>query len=129
MVLETALEKDRDRRYQTALDFAEDLRRVRQREPIVARPVGPIVRLRRWAQRNPGARRRDGALVFLLLAGGLVVTTSLLGVYWAERKAKTDALEEQTKIAAYLKIERDAKEAALRNSEGLRLAQESHGVR
>ena len=32
VVLETALEKDRDRRYQTALDFAEDLRRVRMHE-------------------------------------------------------------------------------------------------
>ena len=32
-MLETALEKDRARRYATALDFAEDLRRVREYEP------------------------------------------------------------------------------------------------
>ncbi|MGH9362366.1 MAG: serine/threonine-protein kinase, partial [Thermoanaerobaculia bacterium] len=36
VVLETALEKNVDRRYQTALDFAEDLRRVRAFEPIRA---------------------------------------------------------------------------------------------
>ena len=59
VVVETALEKDRDRRYQTALDLAEELRRVRMHEPILAKPVGPLVRLQRWAQRNPGSRRRS----------------------------------------------------------------------
>ena len=53
VVLETAMEKDRDRRYGTALELAEELRRVRQYEPIQARPAGPILRLRRWTQRNP----------------------------------------------------------------------------
>jgi len=63
-VLEVALDKDRDRRYQTALDFAEDLRRVRALEPVVAREAGPSHRLRRWAQREPA----KAALVGVLLA-------------------------------------------------------------
>jgi len=41
-VLEVALEKDRDRRYQTAADFADDLARVRRNEPIHARPPGSV---------------------------------------------------------------------------------------
>jgi serine/threonine protein kinase len=53
VVLETALAKDRDKRYQTALELAEELRRVRCYEPIVAKPAGPWTRLRRWSQRNP----------------------------------------------------------------------------
>jgi WD40 repeat protein len=53
VVLETAMEKDRNRRYQTAHDLAEDLRRVRMLEAIRARPMGRLLRLRRWAQRHP----------------------------------------------------------------------------
>ena len=45
--------KDRDHRYQTALDFAEDLARWRSGEPIHARAVGPVGRLYRWARREP----------------------------------------------------------------------------
>src|SRR6185436_7045507 len=52
VVLETALEKDVGRRYATALELAEELRRVREYEPIRARPAGPLLRLRRWSRRN-----------------------------------------------------------------------------
>ena len=52
-VLATAMEKDVDHRYQTALDLAEELRRVREREPILARPPGIATRGARWTQRNP----------------------------------------------------------------------------
>jgi protein kinase-like protein len=78
IVVATAIEKDRDRRYRTALDLAEELRRVRMHEPIVAKPVGPFVRLARWAQRNPGLATALGGL-FAVLAAGLVVSILLLG--------------------------------------------------
>jgi len=65
-----ALEKDRHRRYQSALDLAEDLRRVRAREPIRARPIPAWLRGLRWAQRHPAAAT-SLASSFLLLAGGL----------------------------------------------------------
>jgi formylglycine-generating enzyme required for sulfatase activity len=74
IVLETAMEKDRDRRYQTAHDLAEELRRVREHEPITARPAGPVIKLRRWAQRNP-AVATAAALIFVFLVGGLALTT------------------------------------------------------
>ena len=54
VVLETALDRDPDRRYQSAAAFAEDLARVRLREPIAARPAGGLLRFLRWTQRNPG---------------------------------------------------------------------------
>ena len=38
----------------TALDFAEDLRRIRLREPILAVPPSLALRTLRWAQRHPG---------------------------------------------------------------------------
>jgi serine/threonine protein kinase/WD40 repeat protein len=54
VVVATAIEHQPARRYATALEFAEDLRRIREYEPIRARRVGWTVRLRRWSQRHPG---------------------------------------------------------------------------
>jgi serine/threonine protein kinase len=48
-----ALEKDPDRRYQTAGAMAEDLRRYINRFAISARRVGPVQRLVKWARRRP----------------------------------------------------------------------------
>ena len=77
VVLETALDRDRDRRYATALDFAEDLRRVRCFEPITARPAGPITKLARWCRRSPALAIAVFGL-FLVLTAGLVVAVLLL---------------------------------------------------
>ena len=71
-MLGCALEVDRARRYQTAFDFAEDLRRVRAFEPIRARPVGPLIHVARWARRNPALASAVGAF-FLLLVAALVL--------------------------------------------------------
>jgi tetratricopeptide (TPR) repeat protein/predicted Ser/Thr protein kinase len=72
VVLDTALEKDPDRRYQTALDLAEDLCAVRESRPIAARPVGPLTRAARWAVREPRqAALVAGVLSALVLAAGL----------------------------------------------------------
>ena len=65
VVLETAMAKNRDDRYQTALELAEDLRRIREIEPITAKPAGAIKRVTRWAQRNPALA---AALVIIFLA-------------------------------------------------------------
>tara|TARA_R110002072_G_scaffold107517_2_gene233871 strand:+ start:11444 stop:14875 length:3432 start_codon:yes stop_codon:yes gene_type:complete len=73
VVVLTALDKDRDRRYQTALEFAEDLRRVRQFEPIAARPVSPAGRLWRWARRHP-AIAASVAFAMLSLTVGLTLS-------------------------------------------------------
>ncbi len=77
-VLATALEKLPRHRYATALDLAEDLRRVREREPIRARPAGTWLRLARWSQRNPRLAAASGGLVAVLVLG-LAVTSVLLG--------------------------------------------------
>ncbi len=47
------LEKDRNKRYASALDLADDLRRFRQFQPIAARPLGALGRFARWCRRNP----------------------------------------------------------------------------
>ena len=62
VILATAMERDRARRYPSALAFAEDLRRIREFEPIQARPAGPWLRLRRWCRREPATAITVAAL-------------------------------------------------------------------
>jgi serine/threonine protein kinase len=50
-----AMAKSPARRYAAAGELADDLRRYLAREPIRARPVGTIERLRHWCRRNPVA--------------------------------------------------------------------------
>ena len=91
VVVTTAIDRDPARRYRTAQDFAEDLRRVREREPIRARPAGPWLRARRWAERSPVSAAALASVV-LALATGLTTTLMLLGQARAERDAKERAL-------------------------------------
>jgi len=66
------LEIDRDRRYGTAFELAEDLRRYLAGEPILARPAGLFYRIRRRARRHPALTAAALTLFFaLLFAGGL----------------------------------------------------------
>jgi tRNA A-37 threonylcarbamoyl transferase component Bud32 len=61
------LEKEPARRYATARDLADDLERFRAGEPIVARPLGPLGRLLRWAGRQPAFATTLIALVIFYL--------------------------------------------------------------
>jgi serine/threonine protein kinase/WD40 repeat protein len=66
-----ALHKDPSGRYQTAKEFADDLRRWLGLEPTAARPAQAPRRAWLWARRNPGWA---AATTFLILASGLVIT-------------------------------------------------------
>jgi formylglycine-generating enzyme required for sulfatase activity/tRNA A-37 threonylcarbamoyl transferase component Bud32 len=85
VVVTTALAKEQDRRYQTTLDLAADLRAVREARPVRARPAGPWLRCRRWSRRNPALAAIMVALV-LTLAGGLAAT----GVFLAQTLASLE---------------------------------------
>lgn len=62
------LEKEPAKRYGSALELADELRRFRTHEPIKRRPVGAAGKVVRWSRRNP-------ALAF---AGGLTVAALLI---------------------------------------------------
>src|SRR6516225_8372250 len=55
------LQKEPERRYGSAQALAEDLGRWLRHEPILARPIGTIERLKKWTRRNP----RTAILVLL----------------------------------------------------------------
>ncbi len=64
------LEKDPERRYPNAHELALDLQRLLRHEPIKARPIGSMERLRRWARRRPAAAAL--ALASVVALGALV---------------------------------------------------------
>ncbi|NOS71935.1 MAG: serine/threonine protein kinase, partial [Verrucomicrobia bacterium] len=62
------LQKEPQRRYATAQELAEDLDHLLHDKPILARPVGRIGRLWRWARRNRALATTGAAVILLLLA-------------------------------------------------------------
>jgi tetratricopeptide (TPR) repeat protein len=60
-----AMEKDPDRRYQSAGELAEDLRRYVNRFAIAARRAGPVQRVVKWVRRRPALA---GAVATAILA-------------------------------------------------------------
>ena len=81
IVVATALEKEPNRRYSSAGSLADELGRLRRREPILARPAGVLLRLRRWSQRHP-------ALATMLTLTLLLLSTWLM---LAIRQARIEA--------------------------------------
>lgn len=94
VVTETALEPSLDRRYGTAFEFAEDLRRVCEYEPIQAASAGPWLRLRRWCRREPAWAAAIGGTAMALVLG-LVASLYALGQKAEALEAKGVALEEK----------------------------------
>ncbi|MBM4061153.1 MAG: serine/threonine protein kinase [Planctomycetes bacterium] len=74
VVVRTAIDKDPDRRYRTALAFAEDLRRARLAQPIAASPPSLWRRLALWSKRNPLAA---AMLALLAISQGAIVALAL----------------------------------------------------
>ena len=84
-----ALEKDPERRYQSAAELAADIRHHLNHEPIVARPAGTAYQFSKFARRNK-ALVAGVATAFVVLLGGIVVTT------WQWREARHQADQART---------------------------------
>jgi len=68
-VVMKALEKDRDRRYDSASSLADDVKRFLSDEPVVARPPSASYRLRKFARKNRVIVTSGIVMVLLLIAG------------------------------------------------------------
>jgi tetratricopeptide (TPR) repeat protein len=88
-----AMEKDRDKRYQTAGEFARDLRRFAEGAAIRARPIGVAGRTWRRVKRH----RVRAALVATIL---LVVAAGALLAIEAARQARRQAEFEYAKLCS-----------------------------
>src|SRR5262245_28579059 len=75
-----AMAKAPGRRYASAQEMADDLRRFRAGEPIQARPVGQVERLGLWCRRKPALATATGLALAALLA------VSAVSAGWAVRE-------------------------------------------
>lgn len=84
-VIHKALEFEPTRRYASASEFADDLQRVLELQPVLARPPGPVGRLVRFVRRN-----RRTALA-ALVAGAATALLSLVVVLGGRRSGENFA--------------------------------------
>ena len=95
-VVMKCLEKQRDRRYETANGLAREIQRYLANEPVEARPPHAGYRLRKFISRHKGQVLAAG-LVLLTLFGGIVGTTwGLFRADAARRVARDEAIKAET---------------------------------
>ncbi len=78
-----ALEKDKKDRYPNALEMAQDLARLLEDAPIVAKPPSTGVKAKRWAGRHPALAGTAAAIVVLGMAavGQWYVKSGVVTIY------------------------------------------------
>jgi serine/threonine protein kinase len=94
------LEKEPDRRFQTASEVADELKRFINGEPILSRPLSRPERLWRWCRRNPVVSSLSG-----LAATSMVIAVVSFAVAYFETDAarkKVEASLEETATAQKL---------------------------
>jgi len=95
-----ALEKNRNRRYETASGLAMDIQRHLQHEPVSARPPTTAYRISRLVRRNRFTVTAVGAVAFALVAGTIASTTQAARAKRAEHVANLErrkAIEERAR--------------------------------
>ncbi len=83
-IVAKALERDKTRRYQSAGEFATDVRHYLTDEPITARPASTFYQLTKFARRNR-------ALVVGVAASFLLLLSGTIGIAWQWRSARNEA--------------------------------------
>ncbi len=104
------LEKDRNRRYETANGFAADVQRYLADEPVQACPPSAGYRLRKFVRRNKGPVLA-ACVVLLALVGGIIGTTwGMIRATDARAVAVDEANQKEAALTAAQQSERDAKD-------------------
>jgi serine/threonine protein kinase/tetratricopeptide (TPR) repeat protein len=104
-VVMKCLEKQRDRRYETANGLARDIQRYLADEMVEARPPSAGYRLRKFARKHRSALASTTAIAVLLVAGLSVSLWQMLRAIAAEGQANQNAQQARE--------ERDGKDVAL----------------
>ncbi len=97
------LQKDPARRYYSAEALADDLRRFRRGEAIVARPVGRLERAGKWVRRNPALA---GAIAGVLIAMTAGTAVSAYFAFEAAAEAAAAQNNEAVAVAAQGRLEK-----------------------
>jgi WD40 repeat protein len=106
-VCHKCLHKEPHCRYASAEALADELGRFLRGEPVRARPVGKVERLRRWCRRNPAQAAAAGLAAVAVLAGVALVIGAFFTARLREKQGQTEAaLAEVQKYRCQLALER-----------------------
>jgi serine/threonine protein kinase/tetratricopeptide (TPR) repeat protein len=118
------LEKDRSRRYETAIGLARDIERYLHDEPVEACPPSAVYRFGKFARRNKGPVLAASLVLFALIGGILATTWQAVRATRAEaqalaesnekERARQEAVANANKAIAAAEQERKAKDLAQR---------------
>jgi prepilin-type N-terminal cleavage/methylation domain-containing protein/prepilin-type processing-associated H-X9-DG protein len=107
-----ALEKDPAKRYATAAQFADDLQRFLNHEPITARPITRTAKLVRWSQRNPALATAYSLLSVILLL--ILICSPIAALRFDHlRKHAEDASQRELLLRRHASAERYTSEMSL----------------
>jgi non-specific serine/threonine protein kinase/serine/threonine-protein kinase len=110
-----ALEKDRDRRYASAGEMAQDIRRLLAHEPISARPPSTLYSLGRFARRHAVVVSAAALVVAVSVAAAILAIASESRATHARNEAQNEtrrARDAEARATAALDDARDARELA-----------------
>lgn len=93
------LEKQPDRRYQSAMELAEDLGRFLKKEPILAKPIGAVRRSLRQMRQSPA----PVAVPFLFTTGALFLLIAPV-MFTVLRRQEDQWIDAQFRFDAQLRI-------------------------
>jgi len=85
-----AMEKDRTRRYASVGEFAADITRHLNNEPVQAGPPSALYRARKFMRRNRVLVGGVGAVLVVLIAG--IVVSTILAIGQVRARAKAEAI-------------------------------------
>ncbi len=91
------LEKDRNRRYESANNLAAEILRYLNDEPVLACPPSPIYRLRKFARRNRPALVTTALVAAALIVGSVVSVSQ--AVQASRERAKAEASADKARQA------------------------------
>jgi tetratricopeptide (TPR) repeat protein len=115
-----ALEKDRNRRYDTANGLAQEVRRHLADEPVLAGPPSTGYRAAKFLRRHRGPVLAAAGLAVALVAG-------IVGTAWGLLVARQEA-DHARKAELTMRAERDAKDLAQKDAETKRREAETQAA-
>lgn len=117
-IVARSLEKDRERRYETASAFARDIRRYLADEPVQACPPSALYRFRKFAAKHKTALVTAAAISLCLLLGTAVSAWQAVRATTAKAEANANKQKAETNEAK-------AKEAAVAEAQQRERAEEN----
>ncbi len=96
-----SLEKDRERRYSSPADLAEDLRRHMSNEPVLASPPGRAYRMKKFVRRHRVGVTASAFIALAIVVGTIGLTVGIMHARTSAERAQ-DAAEQALAVNAFM---------------------------